>query len=76
MTNPILEKALHDQLDQLPLEQQRQVLEFARALATAPVRGVPGHTLVPFAGTIEADDLLTMTQAIEDGCEKVNPDEW
>ena len=76
MTNPTLERALHDQLDQLPFEQQRQVLEFARALAAAHMRGVPGHTLLRFAGTIEATDLAVMTQAIDDSCEKVNPDEW
>lgn len=76
MTNSTLEKALHDQLDQLPLEQQRQVLEFARALATTQVRGVPGSILGRFAGTIEPAELAVMAQAIEDGCEKVNPDEW
>jgi hypothetical protein len=76
MTNPTLERALHDQLDQLPLEQQRQVLEFARALAAAHVRGVPGHTLLRFAGTIEAADLAVMSKAIESSCEKVDPNEW
>jgi len=76
MTNPTLERALHDQLDQLPFEQQRQVLEFARALASAHVRGVPGHTLLRFAGIIEAGDLAVMSKAIESTCEKVNPDEW
>jgi len=35
------------------LEQQRQVLQFARALATVKVRGVPGQNLLHFAGTID-----------------------
>ena len=39
--SPTLETEIQKQLSQLPLEQQRQVLEFARALATARVRGVP-----------------------------------
>ena len=76
MNNLILEKALHEQLDRLPLEQQRQVLEFARALAMVEIRGVPGSALSRFAGTIEPEDLNAMTQAINEGCEEVNSNEW
>jgi hypothetical protein len=75
MINPTLEQSLHEQLEQLPLEQQDQVLEFARHLAVAGVRGVPGRTLLSFGGTIEEGDLATMTQAIEEGCEAIYPNE-
>jgi hypothetical protein len=57
-------------------EQQHRVLEFARALSTAAPRGVPGKELLSFAGAIAPDDLRRMEQAIQEGCEKVNPDEW
>jgi hypothetical protein len=76
MISPTLEQELREHLSHLPLEQQRQVVDFARALALTRVRGVPGHTLLQFAGTIEADDVATMAQAIEDGCEQVNSSEW
>ena len=76
MMSPTLETEIQEQLSQLPLEQQRQVLEFARALVTARVRGVPGHALLRFAGLVETDDLALMKQAIEDGCEQVHPNEW
>ncbi len=76
MISPTLEQELREHLSHLPLEQQRQVVDFARALAVARVRGVAGHTLLQFAGTIEADDLATMAQAIEDDCEQVNSNEW
>ena len=76
MINPTLETEIQEQLLQLPLEQQRQVLEFARALVTARVRGVPGHTLVRFAGLVETEDLALMKQAIEEDCEQVQPNEW
>ena len=76
MTPPTLETEIREQLAQLPLEQRRQVVEFARALVTARVRGVPGQTLLQFAGTIDAEDLAAMTQAIEEGCEQVQSDEW
>jgi len=57
MVSSILAKEIHEQLEQLPLGQQRQVLDFARALATARAQGVPGHKLLRFAGTIEPEDL-------------------
>jgi hypothetical protein len=76
MMSPTLETEIQKQLSQLPLEQQRQVLEFARALVTARIRGVPRQTLLRFAGLVETDDLALMKQAIEEDCEQVQPHEW
>lgn len=74
--NTTVEKGIHEQLSRLPLKQQQQVLEFARALATARIHGVPGQNLLHFAGSIDHEDLMIIEQAIKDGCEKVNLDEW
>ncbi len=74
--NTTVEKDIHEQLSRLPLKQQQQVLEFARALATARIHGVPGQNLLHFAGSIDHEDLMIIEQAIKDGCEKVNLDEW
>ena len=74
--NSKLDSELHAELCKLPIEQQRQVLEFARALTKARVHGVKGQGLLRFAGSIESEDLATIAQAIEEGCEKVNLDEW
>jgi hypothetical protein len=76
MIVPKLETEICAYLHQLPLEQQRHVLEFVRALAEAHVRGVPGQALLRFAGAIDASDLATMAQAIEDGCEHVHGEDW
>ncbi len=76
MMGATVEKDIHEQLTRLPLEQRRQVLEFARALATAKVHGVPGQNLLHFAGTIDYEDLMDIERAIKDGCEKIIPDEW
>jgi hypothetical protein len=67
-----LEAEIREQLNQLPVEQQRWILEFARSLVAARVRGVPGKTLLRFAGAINTDDLTAMKQAIEEGCEQVS----
>ena len=76
MIVPKLETEICEYLHQLPLEQQRHVLEFVRTLVTAQVRGVPGQALLRFAGAIDASDLATMAQAIEDGCEQVHGEDW
>ena len=76
MIIPKLETEICEYLHQLPLEQQRHVLEFVRTLAAVQVRGVPGYALLRFAGAIDASDLATLAQAIEDGCEQVHGEDW
>jgi hypothetical protein len=65
-----------EELKALPTDLQWRVLEFTRALAMSVPRGVPGQQLLSFAGTISFDDLQLMRQAIEEGCEQVDADEW
>jgi hypothetical protein len=74
--NDALEDQILEQVNVLPLEERRRVLEFARALATSTPAGVPGKELLRFAAMFEADDARKMAAAIEDGCERVEPDEW
>ena len=76
MTAQTLEAEIRKQLDQLPPEQQRQVLEFARSLVATRIRGVPGKDLLRFAGVIDTEDLNIMKQTIEEGCEKIDLNEW
>ena len=74
MTDPAITQQIIKQLDQLSLERQRQVLDFARALALSQPKGTPGRQLLRFAGTIEPDDAQAMIQAIETGCGRVSLD--
>lgn len=76
MINPLIEKEILSQLNKLNLEQQWQVLNYARFLAITKPIGVSGKELLRFAGTIPADDLKLMAQAIEEGCEQVDLNEW
>jgi len=76
MGNPALKREILDQLDKLGIEQQQQMLRLARALAAPRPEGVSGKELLRFAGAIEHDDLQQIAQAIEEGCEQVNLDEW
>ena len=71
----IVEKVV-EQLKVLPYELQWRVLEFTRALAISIPHGVPGQQLLRFTGVIPLDDLQLMRQAIEEGCEQVDANEW
>ena len=71
-----LQSEIGEQLRVLPLDEQRLVLDFARALALSKTQGVPGKQLLRFAGTIPSDDLKRMSAAIEEGCEQVEINEW
>jgi hypothetical protein len=59
------------QLADLSEEQQLRVLDFARSLASPD--GVGGRDLLRFAGAIGEEDLQTLSQAIEESCEKIGP---
>jgi hypothetical protein len=54
--------------------QQRQVLAYIQSLRGA--RPKSGADLVQLAGTISLEDLRLMEQAIEEGCEQVDPHGW
>jgi hypothetical protein len=75
VNTPLTDKVI-EQLQTLPHELQWRVLEFARALAASVPHGVSGKKLQGFAGAISPDDLQLMSQAIEQGCEKVDANEW
>jgi hypothetical protein len=75
MNTPVVDQVV-EQLRDLPSELQWRVLEFTRALAVSAPRGVPGHQLLNFAGTIPSDDLQVIRQAIQEGCERVDTNEW
>jgi hypothetical protein len=62
LTDSNIAKELLKQLDQLPLDSQKKVLEFAQSLNTAISKGKPGKDLLKFAGTIDQDSLKIMEE--------------
>ncbi|MFG6099577.1 hypothetical protein SPB21_30320 [Leptothoe sp. ISB3NOV94-8A] len=65
-----------EQLSNMPQSLQQQVLQFARILGQVRLQSTPGQKLLKFAGSIQSDDLTLMQDAIEEGCEQVDLDEW
>ena len=76
MLDPQIRRDLVKQLERLPIELQRKVLEFAHTLTLSLPKGVPGAQLLQFAGTIDIADIQQMQQAIEAECEREDSSEW
>jgi hypothetical protein len=71
-----LKEQIMDQLAGLSDHEQRRILDFARTLARSSQEGVAGRELVGFAGAIRPEDLDAMARAIDEGCEKIDLNEW
>jgi hypothetical protein len=76
VVSPVIEQELRRHLATLPAQQQRQVLDFARALSAVRPRGDRGSSLLAFAGSIPAEELADMRAAIEADCERLDADGW
>jgi len=73
VTTQSVKDNLMTQIDKLPHDLQARVLDIIKALTP---KGVEGKSLLRFEGSISADDLQLMSKAIEEGCEKVDINEW
>lgn len=73
---PAIKKQILSDLDLLSPEQQRRAAELVHRMVSATPKGTPGRDLLRFAGTLDDESAREMIEAIEEGCEQVNPDEW
>ncbi len=71
-----LEDQIMEQIGGLSPNEQRRVLNFARALGSSRPSGISGRELLRFGGMFGTEDARRMSEAIEDGCEKIDSDEW
>lgn len=76
MMTKLKRREMIKRLDRLPSEIQIKILDLAEAAAPSPQKGVSGKKLLRFSGILNADDVTDMTQVIENGCEKVDINEW
>jgi hypothetical protein len=77
--DPLIQSELLSYLGQRPADEQARVVGFARTLVKSPKPkkvGTPGKELLRFAGTISHDDARQMMEAIEEGCEQIDANEW
>jgi hypothetical protein len=71
-----VERELQRRLSRLGPAQRERVLEYTRALGEPCRQGTTGAALLRFSGSIPLEDLREMAEAIEEGCEQVDPDGW
>lgn len=71
-----LERELLAEVKRLPAAQQKQVLHFARSLAVPTRADDSRAVLLALAGTISSGDAAEMRAAIEEGCERVDEEQW
>jgi hypothetical protein len=64
------------QIEALPPEMQERALGFVASLAGSAPKGEHGAGLRQFSSSLDAVSARQMTQAIEEGCERVDAGEW
>jgi hypothetical protein len=65
------------ELEVLPVDLQRKVLDYISHLSGPGIPpGVPGSELIKFAGTLSDEDAEELIQIIEEGCERIDYNEW
>ncbi len=74
--DPSITQEIVERLHELPASQQQLVLDVVRSLVSHKPQGVPARDLLPLAGAITAEDARQMMIAVEEGCEKVDPNAW
>jgi hypothetical protein len=74
-----IKRRVMEQLDALDAEGKRKVLDFSEKLSSRskfPVERDTRAALLKYAGTISREDLDLISEAIEEGCEKVDEEGW
>ena len=74
MVDFVLERELRGYLALLGPSEQRELLDYARALRERSRHGVAGRSLLRFAGSIPLEDVASIARAVGEGCERVDPD--
>jgi hypothetical protein len=73
---PAIKERILNDLERLTPEQQKHAAELVHGLVFPLPSGTPGSDLLRFAGTLNDEATRQMTKAIEEGCERVDLDEW
>lgn len=76
MMNHAIEKQILTLMNRMSEQQQQEVLDFARFLATTKPVGVPGKELLKFAGTISHEDAQIMLETAEENWGQADLKEW
>lgn len=76
MVLPAVKEQILSDLDRLSPEQQKRAAELVHGLVSPLPKGASVEGLLELAGTLDDESAREMMQAIEEGCERVDVDEW
>jgi hypothetical protein len=74
MVDAAVKEQILGDFERLSPAMQARAAQLVHGLVSAIPRGVPGRDLLRFAGTIDAQSIREMEEAIEDGCERIAPE--
>ena len=76
MADTTIKEEIVQEIDRMTPAMQLRVLDFARNLSNPLPPGVPGKDLLQFAGILTHEEGQEWLDAIEEGCERIDPDGW
>lgn len=76
MALPTVKEQILSDLDRLSPEEQHRAAELVHGLVTPLPKGASVEDLLSVAGTLDDQAAREMMKAIEEGCERVDLDEW
>jgi len=76
MANSLIQDEISKELEYLPFDMQKRVLEFVRSLVSLSPTGVTGKELLKFAGTFTDNEAFEIKGIIEKDCENIDISEW
>jgi hypothetical protein len=72
---PTVKEQILSDLDRLSPDQQKRAADLVHGLVASLPKGASVEDLLS-VGTLDEQAAREMTQAIEEGCERVDVDEW
>ena len=76
MVQPAIKQQILDDLDQLSPEQQKRAAELVHGLLSPLPKGASIHDLKKVSGILDDESAREMMEAIEEGCEQIDLNEW
>lgn len=76
MVDPAIQEQILRDLDRLSPVLQRRAAEFVRSLDPVGMRGASIDDLLLVSGTLDEKSAQEMREAIEQGCERIEPSDW
>jgi hypothetical protein len=76
MVQPMVKKRILADLDRLSPEQQERAADLVHGLVSTRPTGASVEDLLEVAGTLDRESARQMMDAIEEGCERVDLNEW